>query len=480
MVRPKRIGKTKSDRKSAETPTKKKKLVDGVAQAITEDDPLKRININCAGIDIGSKSHYVAVPASRDTERVREFSGFTKGLYEIADWLKKCRVDSVVMESTGVYWIPLFEVLESCGFEVVLVNAHYVHNLPGRKTDVLDCQWLQELHTFGLLSGSFRPPEITCILRVYLRQRANLIRYAGSHIQHMQKALNQMNIQLHHAVSDITGVTGMGIIHAILAGERDLRKLAALRDRRCKNPESVIRDALEGTFREEHLFELRQAVDLVEYYQTKIADCDQQIERHLGSFESETTEKLPPRKKVRKAGRNDIKFDIHGHLYRMTGVDLTQIDGLDAHTILKVISETGTDMTPWKTEKHFASWLGLCPGSKITGGKRLSGKTKPSANRAAAAFRIGAQSLHHSKSALGAFYRRLKARIGAPKATTAAAHKLAKIFYHLLKNGEEYVDAGQEYYEKAYQSRVFNNLKRKAKEMGFILVNQDGEVITAP
>ena len=479
MMRPTDTTKNQADLKSRNRPTKKKKLVNSITQAINEQDPLKRINFNCAGIDIGSKSHYVAVPVGRDKERVREFSAFTKGLYETADWLKKCGVDSVVMESTGVYWIPLFEILENYGFEVVLANAHYVHNLPGRKTDVKDCQWLQELHTYGLLSGSFRPPEITCILRVYLRQRSNLIRYAGSHIQHMQKALNQMNIQLHHAVSDITGVTGMRIIHAILAGERDLEKLAALRDRRCKNPETVIRDALEGTFRVEHLFELRQAVELFEYYQTKIADCDRQIESHLGSFESETTDKLPPRRKVRKAGRNDIKFDIHSHLYRMTGIDLTRIDGLDAHTILKVISETGTDMTPWKTEKHFASWLGLCPGNKITGGKSLSGKTKPSANRAAAAFRIGAQSLHHSKSALGAFYRRLKARIGAPKAATAAAHKLAKLFYNTLKNGTEYVDAGQDYYEKAYQGRMLSNLKRRAKQMGFDLVNKDGEVVTA-
>ncbi|MCP4696031.1 MAG: IS110 family transposase, partial [Gammaproteobacteria bacterium] len=434
-------------------PVKRKQTAEQALR--TEAEQLSRMNINSAGVDIGSQSHFVAVPPGRDTETVREFSAFTCDLNRMADWLQQCGVDTVAMESTGVYWIPVFELLESRGFKVMLVNAHHVHNVPGRKTDVQDCQWLQQLHTYGLLRGSFRPPEDICALRAYLRQRENLTVYAGSHIQHMQKAMNQMNIHLHHVVTDITGVTGMRIIHAILDGERAPCVLAEMRDRRCKNTVETIRKSLEGNWCGEHLFELRQAVDLFEFYQGKIADCDREIESLLDRFDSET-EEAPPEKDKRKHGkpRNEPAFDARAHLFRICGVDLTRIDGIDAHSALKIIAETGTDMGSWKSAKHFASWLGLCPGNKISGGKILSGKTKPAANKAAAAFRLAANGLHRSQSALGAFLRRQKARLGAPKAITATAHKLAVIFYSMLKNGTEYTDAGQDQYEKQHRERV--------------------------
>ena len=436
---------------------------------------LQNLNPNAAGIDIGSKSHFVAVPEGADDEPVREFSCFTRDLYRLADWLVACGIDTVAMESTGIYWIPVFEIIESRGLEVKLVNAHHVKNVPGRKTDVLDCQWLQRLHTYGLLEGAFRPPEQVCVLRSYIRQRMNLVRYAASHIQHMQKALSQMNLLLHNVVSDITGVTGMRIIKAILSGQRDSRALAGYRDQRCKNSEETIAHSLEGHYRPEHLFSLKQAVELFEFYQDRIADCDRQIEEQLTAFDAQVdcdTHPLPKRARTCKAGRNEPKFNVREELYRMTGVDLTRIDGIDSYTALKVVSEVGVNMYRWKTAKHFASWLGLCPGSKVSGGKKLSGKTKPVASRAAMALRLAANGLYNSKSAIGAYLRRQKqkARLGAPKAITATAHKLARMIYSMLKNGTEYVDAGQDYYEQRYRSRVLQNLKRKAQELGFDLV----------
>jgi len=437
---------------------------------------LQHINVHAAGIDVGSRSHFVAVPEESDEECVREFSAFTSDLLKIADWLNECGIETVVMESTGVYWIPLFELLESKGFEVKLVNARHVKNVPGRKTDVADCQWLQRLHTYGLLEGAFRPPEQICALRAYLRQRATLVRYAASHIQHMQKALNQMNLMLHTVVSDITGVTGMKILRAILRGERDPKKLAGYRDRRCKKDEDTIAKALEGHYREEHLFSLKQAVELFDIYQEKIAACDREIENILNQFDDKVDpeqSQLAPEPKKRKPSRNEPKFDLRSHLYRISGVDLTRIDGITAYGALTIISEIGVDMSHWKTVKHFTSWLGLCPGNKVSGGNRISGKTKPTANRAAHALRLAAQSLYNSHSALGAFLRRQKGRIGAPKAVTATAHKLARLVYTLLKYGNEYVDAGQEYYEEQYRQRVIYNLKRRAIQMGFYLVEQE-------
>lgn len=434
---------------------------------------LRQVNLDAAGIDVGAEKHYVAVPPGRDTVTVREFGAFTADLHALADWLEQCGVKTVAMESTGVYWIPLFELLDQRGFEVKLVNAGQVKNVSGRKSDVLDCQWIQQLHTYGLLSGAFRPEDQVCVLRAYLRQRSMLVAFASQHIQHMQKALTQMNLKLQHVINDITGLTGIRIIKAILNGQRDPKKLAELRDRRCRNSEETIAQALEGNYRQEHLFELRQALELFEFYQSKIADCDAQIAAHLATFSDKVdvaAAPLAPEVRRRKVPRNAPKFDARTHLYRITGVDLTRINGLDATTALKVISEIGTDVRPWPTVKHFTSWLSLCPGTKRSGGKVLSSKTRASANRVAAALRLAAQALHHDQSALGAYYRRMCARLGAPEAITATAHKLARMIYSMLKYGTEFVEQGQAYYEEQYQKRVLDNLRRRAHNLGYNLV----------
>lgn len=437
-------------------------------------DHLEQLNINAAGIDIGAESHYVAVPKGRDSEDqdVRNFSTFTVDLHKLADWLKRCNIETIAMESTGVYWIPLFEILDEQGFDVRLVNPRSIKNAPGRKTDVLDCQWIQQLHTYGLLQNAFRPSNQICELRSYVRQRAMLISYASHHIQHMQKALEQMNVKLGQVIDDIKGVTGMRIIRAIISGERNPEKLAALRDSRCNNNEAVIAKALEGNFRSEHVFALQQAVELYDFYKKQIIECETRIQNHLESFDDHsngTSLGKPSRKSGGSA--NKFHFDARSYLYRITGVDVTRIEGIEAPTALNIIGEIGIDMSSWPTEKHFASWLGLSPGSKISGGKVLSGKTKPSANRAAHAFRLAAYSLQRSASAIGAFFRRKKAHIGAPKAITATAHKIARIFYKMLKHGTEYVDLGQEYYEQHYKDRVILNLKRRAKKFGYELIN---------
>jgi transposase len=429
---------------------------------------LQNLNPYAAGIDIGSKSHFVAVPEGTDDQPVREFSSFTDDLERLAQWLTACGVTTVAMESTGIYWIPVFEILESYGLEVRLVNARHVKNVPGRKSDVLDCQWLQQLHTYGLLRGAFRPADQVCALRAYVRQRSTLVRSAAAHTQRMQKALAQMNLQLHNVVSDITGVTGMRIIKAILAGERDPKVLSAMRDPRCKNTEETIARSLQGNYRQEHLFSLRQAVELYEFYQEKISDCDQQILAQLKDFDA-PDDHDPDQKPPRTVGEA---------LQRMSGVDLATINGIDTNTALKIIAEVGVDMSRWKTAKHFASWLGLCPGAKISGGKVLSSATKPVANKAAAALRMAAFALINSKSALGAYIRRQRARLGAAKAITATAHKLARLVYSMLKNGTAFVDVGQEYYEERYRTRVVQNLKRKAQDLGFELVAIQGATPT--
>ena len=429
---------------------------------------LVHLNTCAAGIDVGSKSHFVAVPEGVDPEPVREFSTFTDDLERLADWLISCGVTTVAMESTGIYWIPVFEILEARSLEVKLVNARHVKNVPGRKSDVLDCQWLQQLHTYGLLRGAFRPADQVVALRAYVRQRATLVKVSGSHIQHMQKAMAQMNLQLHNVVTDITGVTGMRIIKAILTGERDAKRLAAFRDKRCKNDVETIARSLRGNYRPEHLFSLQQAVELYEFYLSKIDECDRQILQQLQLFDAKDSD-MPRGGDKRPAGFDEA-------LMRMSGVDLTAIDGIDTASALKIIAEVGTDMSRWKSEKHFASWMALSPGAKISGGKVLSSATKKIVNRAAQAFRMAAYGLARSKSALGAYYRRQKARLGAPKAITATAHKLARLVYAMLKNGTSYVDVGQDYYEERYQSRVIQNLKRKAKHLGFELTPIDVQI----
>lgn len=429
---------------------------------------LVHLNACAAGIDIGSKCHFVAVPEGTDPEPIREFSTFTDDLERLADWLISCGVSTVAMESTGIYWIPVFEILESRGIEVMLVNARHVKNVPGRKSDVLDCQWLQQLHTYGLLRGAFRPADQVCALRAYVRQRATLVKISGSHIQHMQKAMAQMNLQLHNVVSDIVGVTGMRIIKAILGGERDSHKLATYRDKRCKNDAETIARSLRGNFRSEHLFSLQQAVELYEFYLAKIDECDRQILAQLKAFDTKDTEG--------NSGDGQSPTSIEEALIRMSGVDLTDIDGIDTASAMKIIAEIGIDMSRWKTDKHFTSWMSLAPGTKISGGKILSSATKKNANRAAQAFRMAAFSLTRSKSYLGGYYRRMKARLGAPKAITATARKLATIVYAMLKNRTSYNDLGQSYYEERYQSRLVQNLKRKAKQLGFELIPTGGEL----
>jgi len=433
------------------------------------------VNLFAAGIDIGSISHFVAVPQELDDRPVREFSCFTRDLIRLADWLIQVGIQTVAMESTGIYWIPLYEILEERGFEVLLVNAHHVKNVPGRKSDVQDCQWIQQLHTHGLLRGCFRTPENGIALRAYMRQRETLVRKASEPIQHMQKALRQMNLLLDNVVTDITGKTGMGIINAILAGERNPAKLAKLRDGRCKHDEETIASSLEGHYRNEHLFSLQQAVELYNFYQQQIFACDAAIENELASLESKGNQAGLQTTKKKRRNKSSLNFDVHSELYRLTGVDLTSIDGMNENSVLKVLAETGIDMSHWPTEKHFSSWLGLSPTNKITGGKVLSSKTRPTANRAAAAFRMSAYTLHGSNSALGAYYRRQRARLGAPKAITATAHKLARTFYSMLKNGTEYIDRGKDYYEKQYEDRVLKNLKKRAASLGFQLVPANGQ-----
>lgn len=432
---------------------------------------LQHINLNAAGIDIGSERHMVAVPEGRDEVSVREFGTFTADLEALAAWLKKCGITSVAMESTGVYWIPLFELLERRGFEVKLVDARHVKNVSGRKSDVLDCQWILQLHTYGLLAGAFRPPDEVCVLRSYLRQKEMLRQTASMHIQHMQKALQQMNLLLHNVVSDITGVTGMKIIKAILTGERDPRVLARNRDERCKHSSATIAKSLEGNYREEHLFALQQAVDLYEMYQAKIADCDQAIIKQLEKQPDVSDDEPPsPDKLTQARARIRDGVDVRDLLFKKSGVDLFAIPGLAADTLLTLASEVGFDMTVWKTEKHFASWLGLCPGTKRSGGKVLDAKTKRNPNRAAQAFRMAASSLWRSQTALGAFHRRIKTRSGGQQAVTATAHKLARIYYAMLTEGTSYIELGQQAYEQRYKQRRINHLKIQAKSLGFQLV----------
>lgn len=435
---------------------------------------LEHINVWAAGIDIGATSHFVAVPQGCAETPVREFKSFTPNLYALADWLKQCGIETVAMESTGVYWIPLYELLEEKGFDVKLVDARQVKNVSGRKTDVLDCQWLQQLHTYGLLNGAFRPANQVCELRSYVRQRSMLVRSASRYIQHMQKAMLQMNLQLQHVLTDITGDTGMRIIRSIVSGEREPSVLADYRDPRCKSSIDEIKAALTGNYRPEHLFALKQALELYDYFQGKIQACDVEIEKTMSTFLTDPQvleidiKDLHPNKK--KASKGAPNFACGEELHRITGVDLLAIPGINHVSALQLISEIGLDMTRWKNAKQFASWIGLCPGNKVSGGKQLSGKTKPSNNRAAATLRMAVSTLYRSPTALGAYLRRLKARKGPAKAITATAHKLAKIIYNMLRHGAAYVEAGQAYYEEQYRDRMIRNLKRKANELGLILV----------
>ena len=428
---------------------------------------LDTVHLHAAGIDVGAEEHWAAVPACDDPQPVRRFGAHTADLDALADWLWTCGITTVALESTGVYWIPLFELLEGRGFQVCLVDPSKLPRNGRPKTDVHDCQWLQRLHTYGLLSACFRPADQVVVLRSYMRQRAALLADAARDIQHMQKALTQMNLKLQHVVSDMTGVTGLAIIKAILAGERDPRTLAHLRDPRCKQDEAAIAQALYGTWREEHLFALQR----YEFQHQQLAACDVRIAAHLETFVDRSHgEPLPPKRGKRRRHQNRPAFDPRGPLHRMTGVDLTQIEGIEETTALIVLSEIGLDMNKWPSEKHFTSWLGLSPQRRISGGKVLSSRTRPTTNRAAAALRLAAASLHHSYSALGAYFRRMKSRLGSPKAITATAHKLARLIYRMLKHGTAYVAQGLEEYEQQYRQRIVKNLSRKARDLGYELV----------
>lgn len=431
---------------------------------------LRVMHPNAAGIDLGAREHWVCVPPESTENNIRCFGCTTPDLLALADWLIDCGVKTVAMESTGVEWIPLFQILSERNLQVYLVNAKTVKNVPGRKSDVIDCQWLQQLHNYGLLAPSFVPEGEIAVLRSYIRQRENLIRSASSQIQRMQKALTQMNLQLHKVISDITGVTGLNIIRGIISGERNPQVLAKLAHRRIKSSAQQIEAALTGNYREEMVFILHQELSLYEFYQQQIAAVDSEIEKCLSKFPSATDTPVPSSKKKYRRRSTHPPFDLRSHLYRITGVDFTQIDGLDVLTVQTIISEVGLDPTKFKTDKHFISWLGLCPGCRITGGRVKSSQTRKVVNRAATSFRLAAQAVSRSNSALGAFYRRISARAGAPKAITATAHKIARIFYALWTTKQSYQDQGADYYEQQYRQRVIKHLEKKAQSFGFQLV----------
>jgi transposase len=429
------------------------------------------INPDAAGIDVHSNMHMVCVPADRDPSPVRQFGANTADLHEIVAWLKKCRIKTVALESTGVYWIPLFELLESEGFEVNLVEPGQLSRCGARpKTDVLDAQWIQRLHSYGLLRGSFRPPDSVLALRAYWRLREMQIRYASHHVQHMQKAMEQMNVKLMEVVSDITGLTGMLIIQAILDGQRDPNKLAQLRHPQCHQSEEQIALALQGTWRPEHLFELRQAYDLYQFHHRQITACDQQVQAELAKFSNRAGEKArtaKPRKRGRKS--NDVRFDATGPLFQALGVDLTMIEGIDVATALVILAEIGVDVSRFPTEKHFASWLRLCPPQHESNHTNRRRGHRKSTNRVTIALRMAARSVGRTMTPLGLFYRRIRSRIGGLGAVKATAHKLACLVYRMLKYGQEYVVQSMEEYEAKMKENQLKSLSRKAAALGFQL-----------
>ena len=432
---------------------------------------LSVVNPDAAGIDVHSDMHMICVPADRDTNPVRQFGANTADLQEIAAWLKKCGVKTIALESTGVYWIPLFELLESEGFEVFLVEPGQLSRCGARpKTDVLDAQWIQRLHSYGLLRASFRPPDSVLALRAYWRQRQMQIRYAAGHVQHMQKALEQMNVKLTEVLSDIAGLTGLLIIDAILEGERDPIKLAELRHGRCNHSEEEIALALEGTWRPEHLFELRQARELYQFHHRQITECDRQVEAELVTFANRAGEKTRTGKQ-RTRGRksNDVRFEATGPLFRALGVDLTKIEGVDVGTALVILAEIGVDVSRFPTEKHFASWLRLCPTQHESNKTKRRRGHRNGKNRVAIALRMAAQSIGKTMTPLGMFYRRIRSRLGGLGAVKATAHKLACLVYRMLRYGQEYVTQSMEEYDAKMKANMVKALQRKAAAMGFQL-----------
>ena len=440
---------------------------------------LPTINPNAAGLDISVREIVACVPRDRAEEPIRVFGTYTPDLQALGDWLKACGVDTVAMEATGVYWIPVYEVLEERGFEVHLVNARHCKNVPGRKSDVSDSQWIQTLHTYGLLRGSFLPERTWRTLRTYWRQRMTLIEHRAAHIQHMQKALQQMNLQLSQVLSDVTGVTGMQIMRAIVAGERDCVKLAQLRDRRCAHSTDEIAKALSGNYRPEHVFALKQALALYDFYSAQISECDAEMERQYASMETPTGPNggaLPPLGSKPKSSshcKNAPAFDVRKHIYRLTGVDLVAVTGLEENSVQTIMAEIGTDMTRWRSVKHFCSWLGLAPHNDTSGGKVLRSKALKQRNRAGQAFRLAAQSVMRSNCAFGAFFRRLASHIGVEQAIVATAHKIARTVYAMLKKQLAFHEMGADEYERRYRERVIARLRKKACSLGFQLIPQE-------
>lgn len=452
----------------------RKQRRDTMRKVQSEDLSLEVVHPDAAGIDIGNQSHYVAVPPIRDRTPVRRFGCTTAELKVMADWLKQCGIRTVAMQSTGVYWIAVYDILEEAGLEVYLVNARETKNLPGRKSDVQESQWLMKLHTYGLLRNSFRPPQEIRTLRTYWRQRDDLVRTAGRHIQRMQKALTQMNIQLANVLSDVSGVTGQAIIKAILAGERDPRKLVMLRDWRVKASAEEIARSLEGNWQQDLLFVLKQEQDGYEFCQKQMAECDRQLEECLQQTDDRSQgASLPEEKRKERLKRkkgNKPQFDLRRELFRMTGTDLTRIDGIDVMTVMTIISEAGWDMSKWKTEDHFVSWLRLCPDNRISGDKTIGKGRLPTNNRVTIALKVAASTLRLSNTYLGAQFRRLRTKLGAPVATKAMAAKLARLVYRMLRYGMQFVDPGAEFYEAQHRKLQINYLKRRAAILGFQMI----------
>ena len=435
---------------------------------------LSCIEPNAAGIDIGATEIFVALPQDRDPSPVRRFETFTEDLHRLKDWLRQHGITTVAMESTGVYWIPLFQILERAGLEVCLVNAHHVKHVPGRKTDVIDCQWLQYLHSVGLLRASFRPEDRVCAIRSLLRHRDSLVQMATVHVQHMQKALTQMNLQIHHVLSDITGQSGLAILQAIVKGERNPVVLAQLRDYRVKASEEVIVKSLVGDYRREHLFTLGQSLEAFRYYQSLMAACDEEIEEQLQTFDRRLPPEappLPPDPNAHRRRKNEFHFDMRTELYRILGVDVTAVPAIHALTGYTLLAEVGTDwLAKFRNMEAFASWACFCPHNKKSGGKILSAKTRKNANRVNRALRVAAQSLERDKSHLGNYYRKMCARLGKPAGITATAHKLARILFHMITTKQPYDESIFAAEEQRQRKRMESKLKRKAHQMGYTLV----------
>jgi transposase len=427
---------------------------------------------NAGGIDVGATEIFVAVPADRDTDSVRSFPSFTQDLHDLADWLQRCRVDTVAMESTGVYWIPLFQILEARGIEVHLVNAQHVHHVPGRKSDVLDCQWLQYLHSVGLLKASFRPQDAVCEIRSLMRHRQNLVEMSCAHVQHMHKSMDQMNLQIHHVISDITGVTGLAIVDAIVAGKTNPKELAKLRDYRIKASAETVTKSLVGDYRSEHIFTLKQSLTAYRYYQQLIADCDREIQQRIESFDTKDDGPTAPGvvDSSNSTSMTPPSFDLHSHLKRIFGVDLTDIPGFETLRVQTIFSELGANLLKFPTDDQFCSWLNLCPKDGFSAGRRIRGLKVRTKNRVAQAFRLAAQSLHHSQSYLGDYYRSQRARHGAVKAAKNTAHKLARIFYHLVTTRQPYDETVFAKLEARNRTRRLQKLQSLAKQMGYSLV----------